>query len=95
MILDGAPRKLVEVGSAPWIFPFLGYAYLRLSMLMLTDAWSKDRMKYRGATSSEKRPDTDSDLELDKRMRKFNTHILPCVDASNEIPRYRFISYQW
>jgi adenylate kinase len=91
VILDGAPRKLPEVEALHGLFPFLGYAYPPIIYVDVTDAWSKDRMKYRGATSAEKRPDTDSDTELDKRIEEFNTHILPCVDAFKRDPRYRFI----
>lgn len=91
VILDGAPRKPAEVESLHELFPFLEYAYPPVIYVEVTDAWAKDRMKFREATSSEKREDVSSEAEIDKRIEEFEKYIIPCVEMFKNDPRYTFI----
>lgn len=91
VILDGAPRKLVEVEVMHELFPFLGYKYPPIIYIDVSDEWAKDRMKHRELTATEKREDQSNDEEITRRVDLFNRDILPCVEQFKNDSRYSFI----
>ncbi|MEN9337985.1 MAG: hypothetical protein RIQ41_299 [Candidatus Parcubacteria bacterium] len=91
VILDGAPRKITEVDSLHELFPFLQYSYPPVIYVDVSDAWAKDRMKYRESTSIEKREDVSSDEEIQKRIDEFTKYIIPCVEMFKNDSRYSFL----
>lgn len=90
VILDGAPRKLVETEALHKLFPFLDYTRIDVIYLEVTSSWAKDRQIFRESESEEKRPDASSDEEIEKRIELFYEEILPCVEEYKNDPRYNF-----
>jgi adenylate kinase family enzyme len=90
VILDGAPRKVVETEALHKLFTFLGYTRIDVIYLEVTSAWAKDRQKSREAKSEEKRVDASTDEEIEKRILLFYEEILPCVEIFKNDPRYSF-----
>lgn len=90
VILDGAPRKVIETEAIHKLFPFLGYQKPDVIYIEVTPEWAKDRQKFREATSEEKRTDASTDEEIDKRIELFYDEILPCVEILKNDPRYSF-----
>jgi adenylate kinase family enzyme len=91
VILDGAPRKVVETDAIHKLFPFLGYSKPHVIYIEVTPTWAKDRQKFRESHSEEKRTDASSDEEIDKRIELFYEEILPCVEIFKNDPRYSFV----
>jgi adenylate kinase family enzyme len=90
VILDGAPRKIVETEAIHELFPFLGYHKPHVIYIEVTQAWAKDRQKFREAHSEEKRVDASTDEEIEKRINLFYEDILPCIEIFKNDPRYTF-----
>lgn len=90
VILDGAPRKVVETEAIHKLFPFLGYTKPEVIYIEVTPSWAKDRQLYREAHSIEKRADASNDEEIEKRIELFYEEILPCVEIFKNDPRYTF-----
>ncbi len=90
VILDGAPRKIVETEAIHKLFPFLGYTKPEVIYIEVTPSWAKDRQLYRESQAIEKRADASSDEEIEKRIELFYEEILPCVEIFKNDPRYSF-----
>ncbi len=90
VILDGAPRKVIETEALHDVFPFLGYPYPHVIHIDVSDDWARDRQKFRQAQSVEKRPDTESDAEITKRLALFQKDIVPCIEVFKHDSRYTF-----
>lgn len=90
VILDGAPRKVVETQAIHQLFPFLGYHRPHVIYIEVTPKWAKDRQLYRESHSEEKRSDASSDSEIEKRIELFYEEILPCIEIFKNDPRYSF-----
>ena len=91
VILDGAPRKVIEMNAMHAVIPFLGYSKPIVIYIEVGRAWAKDRLNYRQAQSEEKRADTSSDEEIEKRLSLFDEDIIPCIEKFVEDPRYTYI----
>ena len=90
VILDGAPRKVVETEAIHKLFPFLGYTKPQVIYIEVTPSWAKDRQLYREAHSVEKRADASNNEEIEKRIELFYEEILPCVEIFKNDPRYSY-----
>ncbi len=90
VILDGAPRKVLETEAIHKLFPFLGYTRVDVVYIEVTPSWAKDRQKSREAGSEEKRTDASTDAEIEKRIDLFYEEILPCIELFKNDPRYCF-----
>ncbi|MEN9551918.1 MAG: hypothetical protein RI935_295 [Candidatus Parcubacteria bacterium] len=90
VILDGAPRKIVETHAIHNLFSFLGYKRPVVFYLEVTAQKAKERQLLREATATEKRSDASSDEEIEKRINLFYEDILPCVEIFKNDPRYDF-----
>lgn len=90
VILDGAPRKVIETEAIHKLFPFLGYDRPSVIYIEVTPSWAKDRQKFRESHSTEKRTDASTDEEIEKRIELFYEEILPCVEIFKNDPRYSF-----
>lgn len=91
VILDGAPRKVVEVEAMHDVFPFLGYAYPPIIHVDVSDEWARDRQLYRESHSEEKRADAGSVEEVNKRLGLFQEEIVPCIELFKKDPRYTYV----
>lgn len=91
VILDGAPRKIIETEAIHKLFSFLGYHNPYVIYLEVTPEVAKERQISREATSAEKRADASSVEEIEKRIDLFYQDILPCVEIFKNDPRYTFI----
>ena len=90
VILDGAPRKVIETEAIHKLFSFLGYKRVDVIYIEVTPSWAKDRQLYREEHSIEKRPDASTEEEVEKRIELFYEEILPCVEIFKNDPRYHF-----
>lgn len=90
VILDGAPRKVVETEAIHQLFPFLGYVKPHVIYIEVTPSWAKDRQLYREAHAEVKRDDASDVEEIEKRIELFYEEILPCVEIFKNDPRYLF-----
>lgn len=90
-ILDGAPRKLVEQAAMHELFQFAGFGKPHVIYINVSDAWALDRQNYRQTKTEEKRQDSSSKEEMQKRLELFDTEILPCIDAYSRDSRYVYV----
>lgn len=91
VILDGAPRKIIEQEAMHEFFRFTGYGKPYVIYVDVSDAWALDRQKYRQSQTIEKRPDTNGEDEIKRRLELFDMDILPCIAAFEKDPRYLFV----
>ena len=89
VILDGAPRKLLEVEVMHEVFPFLRYGRPIILHVEVSDAWAIDRQKYRARI--EQRPDSSSEEKIIARLDEFKKYIVPCLENLQHDSRYDFI----
>jgi adenylate kinase family enzyme len=90
VILDGAPRKVIETEAIHSLFPFLGYHHVDVVYLEVTTSWAVEHQKYREEHSTEKREDASSEDEIKRRVELFYKDVLPCIDLLKNDPRYHF-----
>ncbi len=91
VILDGAPRKIVEQSAMHELFGFAGYGKPYVIYINVSDAWALDRQNYRQSQTEEKRLDSASQEDMKKRLELFDLDILPCIDTYSHDPRYAYI----
>lgn len=84
-ILDGAPRKIVEVEPLQSAISFYGYQNPIVIYLDVSDGWSEEKLKGR------ERADDATDVERKKKMEWFASDVLPCVEYYMKNPLYTFI----
>lgn len=89
VILDGAPRKVLEVEAMHEVFPFLQYGRPIVLHVEVSDEWAIDRQTYRA--SIEHRPDSSSEEKIRERLNEFKKHIVPCLEILQKDDRYDFI----
>lgn len=77
VILDGAPRKVVEVEALARAVKFYQYDKPIVVYFDVSETWAIDRLTERGR-------EDDADLEhIKKKMEWFAEDVLPCVDFYN------------
>lgn len=85
VILDGAPRRVVEVGALHSAIHFFGYDHATVIHVDVSETWAMDKLTSRG------REDDKNRLEQEKKMQWFATDMLPCIDEYSRNPLYKFI----
>ncbi len=74
VILDGAPRKLIEVRALESSVNFYNYKKVTVIYLNVSKDWAIDRLTERG------REDDNDKLEQEKKMNWFNSDVFPCIN---------------
>ena len=85
IILDGAPRKLIELEALESAVHFLEYNHATIIFLNVSEGWSRARLLGRG------REDDKNEEEVTRRMNWYETDVLPVVDRYNHDPRYKVL----
>lgn len=89
VILDGAPRKLLEVEAMHGVFPFLEFGKPIVINVEVSDEWAIDRQKHRATL--EHRPDSSSEEQLRTRLDEYEKFIVPCIDVLKNDSRYTYV----
>lgn len=85
VILDGAPRRMVEVGALHSAIHFFGYNHATVIYVDVSETWAMDKLTSRG------REDDRNRIEQEKKMEWFAEDMLPCIDEYSRNPLYKFI----
>lgn len=85
VILDGAPRKSLEVSVLDGAIRFFGYKPPTVIYIDVSETWAKDKLRSRG------RMDDKDEEALSRRMDWFMEEVLPCVEMYRNDVRTRFI----
>jgi adenylate kinase family enzyme len=85
IILDGAPRKLIEVEALFDALLFYGYEKPLVIYIDVSEAWAEERL------ISRERGDDTTKEKRDKKMKWFLEDVLPCVDYYAHNPYYHFV----
>lgn len=85
VILDGAPRRVDEIGPLSSAIQFFGYVHPTIIYLDVSETWAMDKLSSRG------REDDSQKEEQEKKMQWFSEDVLPCLDRYAHDPRYTFI----
>jgi adenylate kinase family enzyme len=85
VILDGAPRKPIEIEALHSAIHFYGYDHATVIYVDVSETWAMNKLTSRG------REDDSSQEEQEKKMEWFNANVLPCIDMYMHDPLYRFI----
>ena len=78
IILDGAPRKLIEVHVLSSALNFYNYKNPIVIYLDVSESWAKDRLLNRG------REDDQNEEEVNRKMAWFENDVMPCIDYYKE-----------
>ena len=85
VILDGAPRKIVEVEPLHSAIHFYGYDHAIIVYVDVSEKWALERLVERNR-EDEKNPD-----DAKKKMEWFNEDVLPVLDMYSRDPRYKYL----
>lgn len=85
VILDGAPRKPVEVYALEGAISFFGYDMPTIIYIDVSEGWACEKLSSRG------RPDDIEKESQERRMNWFMEEVLPCIDIYKHDARYGFI----
>ncbi len=85
IILDGAPRRMIEVEALQGALTFYGYQKPVVVYLDVSEAWAVERLEERG------REDDANKEEKERKMKWFFDDVLPCVAFYKNNPLYEFI----
>ena len=78
IILDGAPRKLIEVHALESALTFYNYKNPIVIYLDVSEGWAKDRLLNRG------REDDQNEEEVNRKMAWFENDVMPCINYYKE-----------
>jgi len=85
VILDGAPRKMVEVEAIHSAIHFFGYDHATVLYVDVSETWALDKLKSRG------REDDREVEDAKKKMEWFEEDVLPVLDMYSRDPRFKYI----
>jgi adenylate kinase len=85
VILDGAPRKLIEVQALDSAISFYNYKKPIVIYIDVTKDWAVDRLTERG------REDDKNQGEVNRKMDWFENDVKKVIDWYSEDPKYSFI----
>lgn len=85
IILDGAPRKLIEITALESALNFYNYKKVTVIYLNVSKGWAIDRLVGRG------REDDNDKLEQERKMKWFQADVMPCIDFYKNNPNYKFV----
>ncbi|HCC06497.1 TPA: hypothetical protein DEP94_04065 [Candidatus Nomurabacteria bacterium] len=85
LIIDGSPRRPVEMEALRGAIPYYGYGKATVIYLDVSEVWATDKLMSRGR-------EDDKDLEAMKRkMKWFQDDVIPCVDLYEKDSSVSFI----
>ncbi len=85
VILDGAPRKEVELKALESAIDFYGYKKVTVIYINVRKEWAIDRLISRG------RSDDNQKEEQDKKMKWFEEDVFPCINLYKQSDKNNFI----
>ncbi len=85
IILDGAPRKLMEVQALDSAMDFYDFKKLIVIYIDVTKDWATDRLIERG------REDDKNQEEVNRKMEWFENDVKKVIDWYSEDPKYSFV----
>ena len=85
IILDGAPRKIIEVEAILQAINFYEYKNIYVIYVNVSDGWAVQRLKDRG------RSDDNQKEEQEKKMSWFKKDVMPCLELFKENKSVNFI----
>lgn len=85
VILDGAPRKLIEVVALESAVKFFGYHKPIVIYIDVPESWALDRLKERG------REDDRNEEDAKLKQKWFEEDVLPVVEHYAHDPKYSYI----
>ncbi len=85
IILDGAPRRMIEVEALHGALNFYGYEKPVVVYLDVSEAWALEKLESRG------REDDANKEERERKMKWFFDDVLPCVAFYKNNPLYEFV----
>lgn len=85
VILDGAPRRVEEVGPLQNAVTFFGYERTTILYLDVSEIWATDKLISRG------REDDNEKSEQERKMKWFNEDMLPCIELYKNDHTCRYI----
>lgn len=74
IILDGAPRRAIEVQALESALTFFGYPHPTVIYVDVSETWAMDKLTSRG------REDDKDIADQERKMVWFNEDMLPCID---------------
>lgn len=85
IILDGAPRRLVEVEALHSAMHFFGYEHPIIINIDVSETWAKDKLASRGR-------EDDKDLaDMERKMQWYEEDVIPCLDHYAHNPLYKYL----
>ncbi|MDB5260047.1 MAG: adk, adenylate kinase, adenylate kinase [Candidatus Nomurabacteria bacterium] len=85
ILLDGAPRRMVEVEAIHSALHFFGYDHATVVYIDVSESWALDKLSSRG------REDDASLEDTRKKMEWFNEDVLPVLDHYSRDPLFKYI----
>ncbi len=85
IILDGAPRRLIEVEGLRSAITFYGYKKVSVIYLDVSEMWALDRLALRD------RADDEEVSDRERKMKWFFDDVLPCIAYYKSNPLVTFI----
>jgi adenylate kinase len=85
IILDGAPRKLIEMQALDSVMNFYGFKRATVVYIDVTKEWAIEKLEERG------REDDKNRKEIDKKMEWFENDVKKVIEWYSEDPKYNFI----
>lgn len=89
VILDGAPRKPLELEAMHGVFPFLQYGKPYILHVKVGDTWAIEKQLHRATI--EQRPDSSSEEKVRERLKEYDKFIVPCLEMLEKDSRYTYI----
>ena len=85
VILDGAPRRLVEVTALESAIEFFGYHKPIVIYVDVPELWALERIKERN------REDDRDPYDAELKMKWYEENVLPVIDFYSRDPKAKFI----
>ncbi len=85
VILDGAPRKLIEVVALESAVTFFGYHKPTVIYIDVPESWALERIAERN------REDDRNPVDAELKQRWFEENVLPVIEHYAHDPKYNYI----
>ncbi len=85
IVIDGAPRSLLEAQMLGTAFAFYGRQPATIFHLAVSHDWAVERLRGRG------RADDLSAADIEARLTWFESEVQPAIDFFRSRPEYRFV----
>jgi adenylate kinase family enzyme len=85
VILDGAPRKLIEVTALESAIIFFEYSKPTVIYIDVPESWALERLKERG------REDDRDPIDAQLKQKWFEENVMPVIEHYAHDPKYQYI----